>query len=105
MKQIGIENAIEPHDLFSDTGYVKSSRMRISTSQVAGSSASFLCFGPLVSDGYGCCYNPRSDDIFFPCSALTSCSETSATDFRDALEQSLLDMRLLVLENVQQSKL
>jgi len=105
MKKIGTENKIEPHELFSDTGYVKSSQMRVSTSQVAGATASFLCFGPLVSDGYGCCYNPRPEDMFFPCSALASCSETSATAFRDALEQSLLDMRLLVLENVQQSKL
>jgi len=105
MKNIAVENGLEPHPLFSDTGYVRSSRMRVSTSQVAGKTASFLCFGPLVSDGYGCCYNPRAEDIFFPCSALVSCQDTSATAFRDSLEQSLLDMRLLVLENVQQSKL
>eukprot|EP00092_Neocalanus_flemingeri_P016041 GFUD01017361.1.p1 GENE.GFUD01017361.1~~GFUD01017361.1.p1 ORF type:complete len:687 (-),score=159.37 GFUD01017361.1:44-2104(-) len=105
MKKIGLENGIEPHDLFSDIGYTKSSRMRISTSQVAGSTASFLCFGPLVSDGYGCCYNPRSNDIFLPCSALNSCAETNATAFRDAVEQSLLDMRLIALENIQQAKL
>jgi len=105
MKKIAIENDIEVHDLFSDKGYLKSSQMRISTSQVAGSSASFLCFGPLVSDGYGCCYNPRSNDIFLPCSALSSCPDTSATAFRDSVEKSLLEMRLLALENVQQSKL
>jgi len=105
MKMISLENGIDPHDLFSDEGYIKSSRMRISTSQVAGSTGSFLCFGPLVSDGYGCCYNPRSNDIFLPCSALNSCPETSATAFRDSVEQSLIDMRLLALENSQQSKL
>jgi len=105
MKQISIENDIELHDLFTDTGYIRSSRMRISTSQVAGSTASFLCFGPLVSDGYGCCYNPRSDDIFLPCSSLSSCCETDTSAFRDTLEQSLLDMRMLALQNSQQSKL
>jgi len=105
MKKISVENDIELHEIFSDKGFIKSSRMRISTSQVAGTSPSFLCFGPLVSDGYGCCYNPRSNDILLPCSALNSCPETSATAFRDSLEQSLLDMRLIALENIHQSKL
>ena len=101
LRKIAIENGYELHDLFSDTGYLRSSRMRISTSQSPGKATTFGSGGPLESDGYGCYYNPRAEDILFTCSALTSCQYTSASAFRAALEQSMLEMRSLVRENVQ----
>jgi carnitine O-acetyltransferase len=52
-----------------------------------------MCFGPLVPDGYGCCYNPRADTINFGLSALYTSPETHSRRFRDALEDSLNDMR------------
>ena len=85
--------------------FVLSSHLHTSPRQVAGSSASFLCFGPLVSDGYGVCYNPRAADMLFPCSALRSCPTTSAPAFRDSLERSLLDMRALALQHSNNPKL
>jgi carnitine O-acetyltransferase len=97
LKLIAAEAGMAPPAIFSDPGYLRSGRMRISSSQVSGASASFLCFGPLVADGYGVCYNPRAADMLFPCSALRSCTTTSALAFRVALESSLLDMRLLAL--------
>jgi len=105
LKLIAAEAGIELPPLYSDPGYLKSGRMRISSSQVSGSTASYLCFGPLVCDGYGVCYNLRSQDMFFPCSSLHSCSETSAVSFRSALEQSLLDMRELAVTSVTRAKL
>merc|ERR1712083_421163 len=95
LKLIAQEAGKELPSIFSDPGFLKSGRMRISSSQVAGASASFLCFGPLADDGYGVCYNPRPSDMLFPCSALRSSPATSAPAFRDALESSLLDMRSL----------
>jgi len=98
LKLIAQEAGKELPAIFSDPGFLKSGRMRISSSQVAGASASFLCFGPLADDGYGVCYNPRPSDMLFPCSALRSSPVTSAPAFRDALETSLLDMRSLALQ-------
>ena len=99
LKLVGQEAGLEAAAIYSDPGYLRAARMRISSSQVGGSTASYLCFGPLVADGYGVCYNPRSADMLFPCSALRSCPTTSAPAFRDALEQSLLDMRHLALHH------
>nr|CAH7723878.1 unnamed protein product [Callosobruchus chinensis] len=42
---------------------------------------------------YGCCYNPRPLDMNFGVSAFVECPETSANNFREALEDSLRDMR------------
>ena len=88
LRNIALENGYEPHALFSDTGYLRSSRMRISTSQAPGKAATFISFAPLESDGYGCYYKPRSEDILFTCSAFTSCQYTSATAFRAAFKLS-----------------
>merc|ERR1712241_1483734 len=66
LKLIAQEAGKELPSIFSDPGFLKSGRMRISSSQVAGASASFLCFGPLADDGYGVCYNPRPTDVLFP---------------------------------------
>lgn len=100
MKLMALEKGLELPTLFSDPGYIKSGRMRLSTSQVGGRSASFLCFGPLVSDGYGICYNPRAQDMFLPVSSLASSTDTNTTDFRTSLQQSLLDMIELARDNM-----
>lgn len=52
-----------------------------------------MIFGPLVDDGYACCYNPRANDIQFGITSFNSCPETSATRFGDSLTQSLTDMQ------------
>ena len=105
LKLIAQENSLPLPELYSNLGFLKSSRMRISSSQVGGASASYLCFGPLVPDGYGVCYNPRASDLLLPCSALRSCPSTSALDFRAALESSLLEMRELAVERGPGAKL
>lgn len=72
--------------------------------QVAARHRSFMCYGPLVPDGYGCCYNPRDDDLIFGISAFNDCKETSALSFRNALHQSLTDMQNVLVFD-QRSKL
>lgn len=59
-----------------------------------------MCYGPLVPDGYGCCYNPRADSIVFGTSALNSSPETDSATFKEALESSLNEMRDLLLTPV-----
>lgn len=104
LKLIALENGIDIPELYKDPGFVKSSYMRISSSQVATKCDGFMCYGPLVPDGYACCYNPRPNDINFGVSAFASHPDTSATYFREALETSLLDMSNVLLKT-QKSKL
>lgn len=104
LKLTAIENGIEAPRFYQDYGYKHSSTFRISTSQVAAKHDSFMCYGPLVNDGYACCYNPRSNEMTFGVSACFTAPETDAAAFRDALEKSL-DAMHDVLVRSQKSKL
>ena len=73
--------------------------------QVAGRCHSFMCYGPLVPDGYGCCYNPRADEIVFGTSAFNSDPNTSAVKFSQALDQSLTDMKDVLMRTPPPAKL
>ena len=73
--------------------------------QVPARCEAFMCFGPLVPDGYGCCYNPRGDAIYFGISAFNSSPETDSATFRNALEQSLMDMHDVALKEGLKAKL
>jgi carnitine O-acetyltransferase len=72
---------------------------------VSGSEEAFTCFGPLVTDGYGCCYNIRDHDILFGLSAFKSCMDTNVHDFHDALHESLQDIQDVLLSNSAHPKL
>ncbi|XP_054285113.1 carnitine O-acetyltransferase-like [Macrosteles quadrilineatus] len=96
LKLTALDHGLPVPALYSDPGYLKSLHMRISTSQVALKSDGFMIYGPLVEDGYGCCYNPRPNDIKFGTTAFVSCPETCAVEFCRSLEQSLTDMHQLL---------
>ena len=53
----------------------------------------FCCYGPVVPDGYGACYNPQSAHILFCVSSFRESPETCSAQFVLALEQALLEMR------------
>ena len=59
-----------------------------------------MCYGPLVPDGYGCCYNPRKNDISFGISAFNSSRETNAAKFKLALQHSLIEMQDIAVKGV-----
>ena len=98
LKLIAKENNIPIPALYSDEGYAKSAHMRLSTSQVASRYEAFMCYGPLTNDGYGCCYSPRNDDMWFGLSSVRSCPETSSVKFRKSLEEALRDMYHLLVK-------
>lgn len=56
----------------------------------------YLCYGPVVKDGYGCSYNLQSNKIIFAPSAFRSCSKTKIDSFKAALTESLRDMRAII---------
>lgn len=98
LKLIAKENNIPVPELYSDEGYSKSSTYRLSTSQVPSVFDAFMCYGPLTMDGYGCCYSPRNNDIYFGLSSFRSNPETSTPKFRKSLEESLLLMQQLLVK-------
>lgn len=63
-----------------------------------------MCFGPVVPNGYGVCYNPMNDHINFAISAFNACEETNAAHLAQAVQHALLDMGTL-LEQTPRSKL
>ena len=92
LKMAAIEMGRPIPELYKDDGYVRSSRMRLSTSQISSRHGSLCCYGPLELDGYGCSYSIGSNQLRFSISAMKSNDETDAQEFACQLSQSLTDM-------------
>lgn len=68
--------------------------------QVACKCDGFMCYGPLVADGYATCYNPRDNDVNIATAAFVAHRDTSCGEYRAALERALQHMHDLLLANV-----
>ena len=53
----------------------------------------FLCFGAMVPDGYGVCYNPQEKQIIFSVSSFHGCPKTDSYLFLQRLTESMGEMR------------
>uniref|UniRef100_A0A8C4KJW1 Carnitine O-acetyltransferase n=1 Tax=Dromaius novaehollandiae TaxID=8790 RepID=A0A8C4KJW1_DRONO len=104
LKLQAIEDLVSIPELFMDTAYAVAMHFNLSTSQVPAKTDCVMCFGPVVPDGYGVCYNPMAEHINFAISAFNSCAETNAARMAHYLEKALLDMRML-LQSTPKSKL
>ncbi|XP_031433194.1 carnitine O-acetyltransferase isoform X2 [Clupea harengus] len=104
LKLQAIEDLTSLPEIFMDTSYAKALHYNLSTSQVPAKTDCVMCFGPLVPDGYGVCYNPMEEHINFAVSAFNSCEDTNASRLAQALEAALVDMRDL-LEQTPKAKL
>ncbi|XP_064027298.1 carnitine O-acetyltransferase isoform X4 [Pogoniulus pusillus] len=104
LKLQAIEDLVSMPELFMDTAYAVAMHFNLSTSQVPARTDCVMCFGPVVPDGYGVCYNPMEHHINFAISAFNSCADTNAARMAHYLEQALLDMRAL-LQATPRSKL
>nr|XP_028571917.1 carnitine O-acetyltransferase isoform X2 [Podarcis muralis] len=99
LKLQAIEDLVSMPELFMDTAYAVAMHFKLSTSQVPAKTDCVMCFGPVVPDGYGICYNPMDEHINFAISAFNSCAETNAARMAHYLEKALLDMQLLLKSN------
>ncbi|KAG5834986.1 hypothetical protein ANANG_G00267330 [Anguilla anguilla] len=104
LKMQAIEDLASLPGIFMDTAYAVAMHYNLSTSQVPAKTDCVMCFGPVVPDGYGVCYNPMEEHINFSVSAFNSCEDTDAAKLAQGLRGALLDMRDL-LEQTPQAKL
>ncbi|NXU37249.1 CLAT acetyltransferase, partial [Drymodes brunneopygia] len=93
LREVAREHFKELPDIFTDETYLTSNRFILSTSQVPTTMEMFCCYGPVVPNGYGACYNPQPEHILFCISSFKECKETSSDIFSKAVEESLLAMR------------
>ncbi|NP_001124191.1 choline O-acetyltransferase isoform X1 [Danio rerio] len=93
LREIAKELKLEKPELFSDTTYATSIHFTLSTSQVPTTEEMFCCYGPVVPNGYGACYNPQTDHILFCVSSFRECAETSSDLFVKTLEGCLKEMQ------------
>ncbi|KAK5871236.1 hypothetical protein PBY51_004128 [Eleginops maclovinus] len=96
LKMLSIEDLTSMPEIFMDTSFAVAEHFHLSTSQVGSKTDCVMCFGPMVPDGYGVCYNPMDEHINIAITAFNSCDETNAAKFARAVEDALLDMRALL---------
>ncbi|XP_013862618.1 carnitine O-acetyltransferase [Austrofundulus limnaeus] len=96
LKMQSIEDLTSMPGIFMDTSFAVAHHFNLSTSQVGSKTDCVMCFGPVVPDGYGVCYNPMDEHINMAITAFNSCEETNAANFAQAVENALLDMRALL---------
>jgi len=93
IERVAHESGIEIPEIFSDKNFQTFNYFKLSTSQVyTNSSEVYMCYGPVVPDGYGCCYNPIKDEIIFIVSSFKDCETTSSSRFVKAINNSLQTM-------------
>lgn len=92
LRELAREHCKELPELFADEMYLLSNRFILSTSQVPTTMEMFCCYGPVVPNGYGACYNPQPESILFCISSFRDCKETSSEMFAKAMEESLSAM-------------
>lgn len=99
LKLQALEEGLPLPEIYSDPTYQAAMHYRLSTSQVPARTDCVMCFGPVVEDGYGVCYNPMENHINLAVSAFRSCPDTSAARLAQALHQALLDLQELALSS------
>ncbi|KAK2852630.1 hypothetical protein Q7C36_007831 [Tachysurus vachellii] len=103
LREISKELNLEKPEIFTDETYIVSNQFILSTSQVPTTVEMFCCYGPVVLNGYGACYNPQSDHIIFCVSSFHDSPETSSDMFVKALVECLGEMQDLCNTQAKQS--
>ena len=83
--------------IFKDSTYKRAMSFNLSTSQVPCKADLSMAFGPAVDDGYGICYNPKSNRILFSISSWKSLPDYDVEPFQRELFKALRDMKDILL--------
>ncbi|XP_032311069.1 titin isoform X2 [Drosophila ananassae] len=97
LQQMALENELPLPEFFQSKGFMRSITFEMFTSHVATENDSFMVFGPLVAQGYGCCYNPQDEKIVFSISAWKSNRHMDVRRFGLAVKMSLESMRQVII--------
>jgi len=98
LKLTAVESGINLPELFMDKTFSYFFHFKLSSSQVPSKFDTVLCFGPVVPDGYGLCYNPREDAFNIAISAFNSNPETNTHWLGTALQETLSDMQQVLTQ-------
>ncbi|GFS06088.1 carnitine O-acetyltransferase [Elysia marginata] len=101
LKLTALEYGRDIPELFMDLAFKESTHFRLSTSQVASQHEAFLCFVPVVPDGYGLCYNPREEQLIVCITSFNNSPETNSEKLMASLTQSFRDMQKLLASQMQ----
>lgn len=80
------------HPFLADRTLAESGHWRLSTSQLKVTNLA-VGFGPVVDDGYGCCYQIHKNHIVVALTAFRRNKDTNAERLASALEKALLEMQ------------
>ncbi|CAD5221746.1 unnamed protein product [Bursaphelenchus okinawaensis] len=86
-------------EIFTQETYKETVRFPLTTSQVSTNpifEGTYLCYGPVVNDGYGCAYNIQPHKIIFAISDMKSCDRTNGIAFEQTLKEALEDLSYLL---------
>ena len=96
LKLTALENNLDLPDLYRDVAFQRACHYFISSSQVSSKYDAVTSYGPLVDDGYGCCYNILETQLMFGISCYRSCNETNSKLFADNLRLALNECHYLL---------
>ncbi|XP_062525211.1 choline O-acetyltransferase [Bombyx mori] len=103
LREAARETLGELPQIFTDETYKQMMQFKLSTSQVATTTeGTFMGYGAVVPDGYGCSYNPKKDCVIFCISSFSSSSVTNTEAFRQSLEEALDSMKLMFQAKVEE---
>ncbi|XP_067285672.1 choline O-acetyltransferase-like [Pseudorasbora parva] len=98
LRETAKQMKMDTPDIFSDETYRISNHFILSTSQVTAAEL-FCCYGPVVPDGYGACYNLQPDHMRFCVSSFRASPETCSGRLVRELNTGLQDMMELCIKH------
>uniref|UniRef100_A0AC35TY71 Carn_acyltransf domain-containing protein n=1 Tax=Rhabditophanes sp. KR3021 TaxID=114890 RepID=A0AC35TY71_9BILA len=96
---LALENLSHIPKMFEEKTWTETMRFPLSTSQVTPFDIvkdTYLCYGAVVDDGYGCAYNIQPDHLVFAASSYTFHNRADASSFKDAIRKSLITVGKLL---------
>ncbi|GFO45679.1 carnitine o-acetyltransferase [Plakobranchus ocellatus] len=101
LKLTALDHGRDIPEIFMDLAFKESTHFRLSTSQVASQHEAFLCFVPVVPDGYGLCYNPREEQLIVCVTSFNNSPETNSDTLVENLTQAFRDMQKILASQMQ----